>query len=157
MSILQKGDLAPDFTLPADDGSQVTLSGLRGSYVVLYFYPKDDTSGCTVEALDFTALLPEFKAAGAHVFGLSPDGVDKHCKFKQKHALSVPLLADEDKVALQAYGVWGEKSMYGRKYMGVERSTFLIDPNGHISEIWRNVKVPNHAKNVLTTLKSLII
>jgi len=157
MCALQKGDIAPDFTLPADDGTQVTLSSLRGSYVVLYFYPKDDTSGCTVEALDFTALLPEFVAHGAQVFGLSPDGVDKHCKFKQKHALSVTLLADEEKTALQAYGVWAEKSMYGRKYMGVERSTFLIDAQGRIAEIWRNVKVTDHAKNVLSTLKLLRI
>jgi len=155
MAVLQKGDLAPDFTLPADDDRQITLSSLRGSYVVLYFYPKDDTSGCTVEALDFTALLPQFKVQGAYVFGLSPDGVDKHCKFKQKHALGVTLLADEEKTVLQAYGVWGEKSMYGRKYMGVERSTFLIDPEGKIAEIWRNVKVPDHAKNVLAALEKL--
>jgi len=155
MSVLQKGDTAPDFILPADDGSQVILSALRGAYVVLYFYPKDDTSGCTVEALDFTALLPQFEAQDVRVFGLSPDGVDKHCKFKQKHALAVTLLADEEKTTLQAYGVWGEKSMYGRKYMGVERSTFLIDPEGRIAEIWRNVKVPDHAKNVLATLEGL--
>jgi len=155
MSALQKGDLAPDFTLSADDGRQVTLFGQRGKVVVLYFYPKDDTSGCTVEALDFTALLPEFESLGAVVFGLSPDGVDKHCKFKQKHALTVTLLADEEKTTLQAYGVWGEKSMYGRKYMGVERSTFLIDAERRIAEIWRNVKVPDHAKNVLESVKAL--
>jgi len=157
MNPLQKGDMAPDFTLPADDGSQITLSSLRGKSVVLYFYPKDDTSGCTVEALDFTSLLPQFEAQGAVVLGLSPDGIDKHCKFKQKHKLGVTLLADEEKTVLQAYGVWAEKSMYGRKYMGVERSTFLIDAKGHIAEIWRNVKVPDHARNVLTTLETLKI
>jgi len=157
MSILQQGDQAPDFTLSADDNTQVTLSECRGQFVVLYFYPKDDTSGCTVEALDFTALLPEFERQGAVVFGLSPDGVDKHCKFKQKHALAVTLLADEEKTTLQAYGVWVEKSMYGRKYMGVERSTFLIDAEGLIVEIWRNVKVPDHAKNVLETIKRLAV
>jgi len=155
MSHLQKGDYAPDFILPADDGSQVSLSSLVGSYVVLYFYPKDDTSGCTVEALDFTTLLHEFSSLGASVFGLSPDGIDKHCKFKQKHGLGVTLLADEEKEVLKAYGVWVEKSMYGRKYMGVERSTFLIDSKGQIAEIWRNVKVPDHAKSVLATLAKL--
>jgi len=155
MSALQKGDLAPDFTLPADDGRQVTLSSLRGQYVVLYFYPKDDTSGCTVEALDFTALLPQFAELETYVFGLSPDGVNKHCKFKQKHALAVTLLADEEKTTLQAYGTWVEKSMYGRKYMGVERSTFLIDGEGRIAEIWRKVQVSDHAQNVLTVLEKL--
>jgi len=155
MSQLQESDTAPDFILPCDDGQNVTLSHLQGQIIILYFYPKDDTSGCTVEALDFTALLPQFETIGAKVFGVSPDGINAHCKFKNKHGLSVALLADEEKTTLEAYGVWVEKSMYGRKYMGVERSTFLIDAQGHIAQIWRKVSVPGHAQAVLEAAKSL--
>jgi len=155
MSNLQKDDMAPDFTLPCDDGKNVTLSDLRGGNVVLYFYPKDDTSGCTVEAVDFTALLLQFEAENTRVFGISPDGVASHCKFKDKHALTVPLLADEEKTTLQAYGVWGEKSMYGRKYMGVERTTLLIDAQGKIAQIWRKVSVSGHAEAVLKAAQAL--
>jgi len=155
MSTPQKNDNAPDFTLPCDDGENVTLSDLRGYNVVLYFYPKDDTSGCTVEALDFTALLPQFEAANTRVLGISPDNVASHCKFKNKHALTVPLLADEEKTTLQAYGVWVEKSMYGRKYMGVERTTYLIDAQGKIAQIWRKVSVPSHAEAVLQAAQDL--
>jgi len=155
MSIPQKDDNAPDFTLPCDDGENVTLSDLHGSNVVLYFYPKDDTSGCTVEALDFTALLGQFEAANTRVFGISPDNVASHCKFKNKHALTVSLLADEEKTTLQAYGVWVEKSMYGKKYMGVERTTYLIDAQGKIAQIWRKVSVPSHAETVLKTVQDL--
>ncbi len=125
------------------------MSDLRGKTVVLFFYPKDDTSGCTREAIEFTALRGEFDKAGALLVGMSPDSAKKHEKFKAKHNLAVDLVSDEEKTALDAYGVWVEKSMYGRKYMGVERSTFLIDPQGKISKIWRKVKVPGHARAVL--------
>lgn len=149
MTGLQKGDVAPDFNLPRDSGKTQTLSELRGHPVVLYFYPKDDTSGCTLEAHDFTELRPEFDKIGLTIIGMSPDKPEKHDKFKTKHDLQLILVSDEEKTTLQKYGVWVEKSMYGRKYMGVERSTFLIDKNGKIAEIWRKVKVPGHAKAVL--------
>ncbi|MCI5073922.1 peroxiredoxin [Oricola sp.] len=155
MSNPVEGTDAPDFTLPADGGAAFTLSELKGKIVVLYFYPKDDTSGCTTEAIDFTRLLPEFEALGATVVGMSPDSATKHDKFKAKHDLSVTLVADEDLAALQAYGVWVEKSMYGRKYMGVERSTFLIDRDGKIASVWRKVKVKGHAEAVLEAARSL--
>lgn len=149
MTGLQKGDVAPDFNLPRDSGKTQTLSELRGHPVVLYFYPKDDTSGCTLEAHDFTELRPEFDKIGVTIIGMSPDKPEKHDKFKTKHDLQLILVSDEEKTTLQKYGVWVEKSMYGRKYMGVERTTFLIDKNGKIAEIWRKVKVPGHAKAVL--------
>ena len=149
MTGLQKGDVAPDFNLPRDSGKTQTLSKLRGHPVVLYFYPKDDTSGCTLEAHDFTELRPEFDKIGVTIIGMSPDKPEKHDKFKTKHDLQLILVSDEEKTTLQKYGVWVEKSMYGRKYMGVERTTFLIDKNGKIAEIWRKVKVPGHAKAVL--------
>ena len=123
--------------------------------MVLYFYPKDDTSGCTKEAIAFSGLLDAFKAANTVVVGMSPDSATKHDKFKAKHDLTVTLVADEEKETLQAYGVWVEKSMYGRKYMGVERSTFLIDKDGTIAEVWRKVKVPGHAEAVLEAAKTL--
>ena len=149
MTGLQKGYVAPDFNLPRDSGKTQTLSELRGHPVVLYFYPKDDTSGCTLEAHDFTELRPEFDKIGVTIIGMSPDKPEKHDKFKTKHDLQLILVSDEEKTTLQKYGVWVEKSMYGRKYMGVERTTFLIDKNGKIAEIWRKVKVPGHAKAVL--------
>lgn len=155
MSKITEGSVAPDFVLPADGGSTLTLSSLRGRIVVLYFYPKDDTSGCTTEAIAFSQLKPEFEALGAEIVGMSPDTAAKHDKFKAKHDLSVTLVADEDKKALQDYGVWGEKSMYGRKYMGVERSTFLIDREGKIARVWRKVKVTGHAEDVLEAVKAL--
>ena len=127
MTALDIGSTAPDFTLPRDGGGTITLSGLRGNPVVLYFYPKDDTSGCTQEAIEFSGLKPQFEKLGAKVIGMSPDPVKKHDKFKTKHELKVDLVADEDKSIIEAYGLWVEKSMYGRKYMGVERTTFLID------------------------------
>lgn len=151
---IDTGDLAPDFTLPGDDGNPVSLSSLKGKSVVLYFYPKDDTSGCTVEAKDFTSLAGEFDRAGAVVIGMSPDGVKSHAKFKTKYDLSIKLVADEEKTALEAYGVWVEKSMYGRKYMGVERSTFLIGPDGKIKNAWRKVSVPDHASIVLKAVQA---
>lgn len=155
MTTLEKGDIAPDFKLPRDSGKIQTLSGLRGHPVVLYFYPKDDTSGCTLEAHDFTELKPEFDKIGVTIIGMSPDKPEKHDKFKSKHDLDLILVSDEEKTTLNAYGVWVEKSMYGRKYMGVERSTFLIDKNGKIVEIWRKVKVPGHAKAVLESAKAI--
>jgi len=155
MSQITEGSTAPDFALPADGGSTLTLSSLRGKIVVLYFYPKDDTSGCTREAIAFSQLRPEFEAHDAVILGMSPDTAAKHDKFKAKHDLSVTLVADEEKSALQEYGVWTEKSMYGRKYMGVERSTFLIDRNGKVARVWRKVKVAGHAEEVLEAVKAL--
>lgn len=155
MAELSQGVQAPDFTLPADGGTDVTLSAHRGRPVVLFFYPKDDTSGCTVENIDFSALADQFDAIGVAVFGLSPDAVKKHDRFKAKHDLTVTLLSDESHGALEAYGVWQEKSMYGRRYMGVERTTFLIDKDGKIAEIWPKVKVEGHAQAVLARAKEL--
>ncbi|HRK24491.1 MAG TPA: peroxiredoxin [Beijerinckiaceae bacterium] len=149
------GAPAPDFTLASDGGGSITLSSLRGKTIVLYFYPKDDTSGCTMEAKDFNALLPKFEAAGAVVVGVSPDPVKSHDAFKKKYGLCFPLAADPDKAMLSAYGVWVEKSMYGRKYMGVERTTVLIDRNGHVARIWPKVKVPGHAAEVLKAAEAL--
>ncbi len=152
--MLDVGDVAPDFTLPTDGGGEMTLSSMRGKKVVLYFYPKDDTSGCTKEACDFREKISEFEKAGAVVLGMSPDGVKKHDKFKAKYDLPFSLIADEEKTALQAYGVWVEKSMYGRKYMGVERTTFLIDADGSIQSVWRKVKVPGHVDAVLDSVQA---
>jgi peroxiredoxin Q/BCP len=155
MTELSPGQDAPQFELPRDGGGTLTLSALRGKAVVLYFYPKDDTSGCTAEAIDFSALKPDFEKAGAVVIGMSPDSAKKHDKFKAKHGLSVDLVADEERKAIEAYGVWAEKSMYGRKYMGVERTTFLIDRDGKIARIWPKVKVPGHAAEVLEAVRAL--
>ena len=151
--MVQEGEPAPDFALPDADGKTVKLSDARGRYAVVYFYPKDDTSGCTKEALDFTALMPEFAKLATEVFAISPDAVKTHAKFRGKHALEVTLLSDEERAAIEAYGVWKEKKMYGRAYMGVERSTFLIGPDGRIVKSWRGVKVPGHAQEVLHALK----
>ncbi|MBN8995995.1 MAG: peroxiredoxin [Rhizobiales bacterium] len=155
MAAPEQGNLAPDFTLPSDGGGKIKLSGFKGRKVVLYFYPKDDTSGCTLEAVTFTSLAPEFEAAGAVIIGVSPDSVKAHDKFKAKHDLGVTLVSDEAHEAIDAYGVWVEKSMYGRKYMGVERSTFLIGSDRRIAEVWRKVKVPGHAEAVLKAAKAL--
>lgn len=155
MAELTIGDEAPDFRLPRNGGGDISLSELKGKAVVLYFYPKDDTSGCTAEAIDFSALGAEFEAANAVVIGISPDSVKSHDKFAAKHSLTVMLAADEDKSAVEAYGVWKEKSMYGKKYMGVERTTFLIAPDGKIAKIWSKVKVPGHAQAVLDEAKAL--
>jgi peroxiredoxin Q/BCP len=149
------GQQAPDFDLPRDGGGSLKLSDLRGKPVIVYFYPKDDTSGCTTEGKDFSALLPEFQKAGATVIGISPDSAKSHDKFKAKHGLSVVLVADEDKSAIQDYGVWVEKSMYGRKFMGVERTTILIDNDGRVARVWNKVKVANHAAEVLEATKAL--
>lgn len=153
---LSEGAAAPDFQVPVDgERGSVALAQLRGQAVVLYFYPKDDTSGCTTEARDFSSLMADFAAAGATVVGISPDSTASHAKFRAKHGLSVTLAADEDKAIASAYGVWVEKSMYGRKYMGVERATFLIDRQGVITHIWRNVKVNGHAAEVLKAVEAL--
>ncbi|NVK62667.1 MAG: peroxiredoxin [Rhodobacteraceae bacterium] len=148
-------DTAPDFTLPSTTGEDITLSALRPAPVVLFFYPRDDTSGCTVENLDFTALLPEFEAAGVKVFGISKDSMASHEKFMAKKSLTVPLLSDETDTVCEAYGVWKEKKMYGKTFMGIERSTFLIDGDGRIAKEWRKVKVPDHAAEVLAAAKAL--
>jgi thioredoxin-dependent peroxiredoxin len=150
--MIQEGDLAPTFTLPADDGGDVSLEELRGKSVILYFYPKDDTSGCTTEACEFRDTLPRIEADGAVVLGVSPDPVASHKKFKDKYDLNFPLLADEDHSVAEAYGVWKEKSMYGRKYWGVERSTFLIGPDGKVKKAWRRVKPKGHAEAVAAAL-----
>ncbi|GJE38252.1 peroxiredoxin [Methylobacterium persicinum] len=152
---LSEGDPAPDFDLPASGGGRIALAALKGHKVVLYFYPKDDTSGCTLEAQDFNALLPEFEAAGVRIVGMSPDPVKSHDKFCGKYGLAFPLASDEEKEVLGAYGVWVEKSMYGRKYMGVERTTVLIDREGRIARIWPKVKVPGHAGEVLAAARAL--
>ena len=155
MSELTIGQPAPAFALPRDGGDTVSLADLNGKIVVLYFYPKDDTSGCTTEAIDFTGLADEFEKAGAVIVGVSPDTVAKHEKFIAKHSLSLILVADTDQTAANAYGVWKEKSMYGRTYMGIERSTFLIGPDGVIRQIWPKVKVKGHAADVLAAARAL--
>ncbi len=155
MTDLTAGDMAPDFSLPRNGGGTVSLSEFAGKPVILYFYPKDDTSGCTTEAVDFSGLTEEFAKLGATVIGVSPDSVKSHDKFAAKHNLSVVLAADEEHKALEAYGVWKEKSMYGKTYMGVERSTFLIDKSGKVAEVWRKVKVPGHAEAVLKATQAL--
>lgn len=155
MSDVDQGSKAPDFTLPGDGGTTLSLSAHRGAPVVLYFYPKDDTSGCTKEALAFNGLKDAFDEAGVVIIGMSPDSAASHDKFKTKHGLDFPLAADEAHDVAEAYGVWKEKSMYGKKYMGVERSTFLIDKDGTIAKAWRKVKVPGHAEAVLAAAKEL--
>jgi peroxiredoxin Q/BCP len=152
---LVEGDPAPDFELPTDGGGRTHLKDLKGKPVVIYFYPKDDTSGCTAEAIAFNGLRAKFAAAGATIIGVSPDSAASHDKFKHKHDLKIALAADPERSAIAAYGVWKEKSMYGRKYFGVERSTFLIDRNGRIAKVWRKVKVPGHADEVLAATKAL--
>lgn len=142
--MVEKGSPAPDFTLPSDDGGDVTLSALRGQKVVLYFYPKDDTPGCTVQACDFRDALPRFDGIDATVLGVSADSVASHAKFRSKHDLNFPLLADVDHAVCDAYGVWKEKKMYGKTFMGIERSTFLIDEDGIVEEAWRKVKPKGH-------------
>ncbi|MEL6700069.1 MAG: thioredoxin-dependent thiol peroxidase [Pseudomonadota bacterium] len=149
------GETAPDFTLPRDGGGDLTLSELRPKAVVLYFYPKDDTPGCTKEAIAFTDQLDAFEAAGATIIGISKDPVKKHDKFRDKHGLKVALVSDEDNDVCERYGTWVEKSMYGKTYMGIERATFLIDGSGQIAQVWRKVKVPGHADAVLEAVKSL--
>ncbi|MBK5947438.1 peroxiredoxin [Rhodobacter veldkampii DSM 11550] len=149
------GETAPDFTLPRSSGGTLTLSGLRPKPVVLYFYPKDDTPGCTTEALDFTRLAAEFEAAGAVVLGLSKDTVDKHDKFCRKHGLGITLVSDAEADTCERYGVWVEKNMYGKTYMGIERATVLINGAGQVVRVWPKVKVAGHAEEVLEAVRAL--
>ena len=152
---LEEGDSAPDFTLPTDGDGKISLKKLRGAPVVLYFYPKDDTSGCTAQACGFRDTHPKFSRGGVTVIGISRDSVASHDKFKKKHGLNFTLASDEEGEVTEAYGVWVEKSLYGRKYMGIERATFLIDPKGKIARIWHKVKVPGHVEAVLAAAKEL--
>ena len=149
------GKPAPAFDMPTDGDGTVSLAGLKGKTVVLFFYPKDDTSGCTAEAIAFTEQLPAFEAGGAVVVGVSKNSVKSHDKFKAKHDLKVILGSDEETGVAEAYDVWKEKSMYGRKYMGIERSTFLIDADGVLRQEWRRVKVPGHVDTVLKAVQEL--
>ena len=154
MSELKPGDKAPDFTLPADGGRQISLRELQGKSVVLYFYPKDDTPGCTKQAIGFSDQIDAFEAAGAVVIGLSKDTAAKHDKFRDKHGLKVILASDADHDVTERYGAWVEKKMYGKTYMGIERCTFLIGPDGTIQQVWRKVKVPGHVEAVLEAVKA---
>ena len=155
MAMIEVGDTAPDFTLPTSGDGEVTLSRLRGKTVIVYFYPKDDTPGCTQEAIDFSRHRPAFDAIGAKIIGISKDSVAKHDKFVDKHDLRVTLAADVDGAICEAYGVWVEKKLYGRAYMGIDRSTFLIDKTGTVQQIWRKVRVRGHAEEVLAAAKAL--
>ena len=148
-------DPAPDFTLPVTGGGTISLSALKGSPVVLFFYPRDDTPGCTKESIGFSETLSDFESAGAKVFGISRDTMAKHDKFTAKHDLTVPLLSDEDGTVTEDYGVWVEKNMYGKKSMGIERATYLIDAAGQIAQVWRKVKVPGHVEEVLEAVRNL--
>ncbi|WP_316862747.1 thioredoxin-dependent thiol peroxidase [uncultured Cohaesibacter sp.] len=153
---LCSGTSAPDFTLQTNDGGNITLSELNGKWVIVYFYPKDSTPGCTTEALDFTQLKQDFDAIGATIIGISPDSVKKHDNFITKNDLKITLASDPETKTCEDYGVWVEKKMYGKTYMGVERSSFLIDPKGQIVEIWRKVKVKGHAAEVLEKTRNHI-
>ncbi len=152
---LKTGSKAPAFSLPSDSGETVSLSGLKGKPVVLYFYPKDDTPGCTVEACEFKDRWADVRQTGAVVLGVSPDGVNSHGKFRARFKLPFPLLADEDHAVAEAYGAWGEKSMYGRKYQGILRTTFVIGPDGTVARIFEKVKPKGHAGEVLDALREL--
>lgn len=153
---IDEGAALPAVTLETADGQHLSLTDCAGQPLVLYFYPKDDTSGCTREAQDFSALLPEFEALGARVLGVSKDPAAKHQKFSAKYDLTVPLATDADGKAMEAFGVWVEKQLYGKRYMGVERSTFLFSADGSLFRIWRRVKVPGHAVDVLESLKEML-
>ena len=151
---IEEGQTAPDFTLPRDGGGEMGPSDLAGKKVVLFFYPRDDTSGCTKEAVGFSHHAAEFEKAGAVVIGVSKDGIKSHDKFRDKHDLGVILASDAEGDVCERYGVWQEKSMYGKKYMGIDRSTFLIGPDGRILQVWRKVKVPGHVDEVLSAAKA---
>ncbi|WP_165243680.1 thioredoxin-dependent thiol peroxidase [Paludisphaera soli] len=153
--MITEGQPAPDFSLPNQDGTPVQLSAFKGGPVVLYFYPKDDTSGCTKQACGFRDGFPDYEAAGATVLGISPDSSASHAKFVAKYDLPFTLLADVEKTVCEAYGVWKEKSMYGKKYMGVERTTFVLDRDGKVARVFPKVKVPGHAEAVLEAVREL--
>ena len=150
-----EGDKAPSFKLATEDGGSITLASLKGHPFVLYFYPKDDTSGCTKEAIEFSAAVKKFEKLGVSILGVSKDSVQSHEKFRKKHKLKIALGSDPDIETAEAYGVWGEKTLYGRKYMGMERATFLIDAKGKVHQVWRKVKVPGHVEAVLAAAKTL--
>lgn len=152
---IEEGSKAPAFTLKADDGSKVKLSDLKGHPVVLYFYPKDDTPGCTKEACAFRDRSKELEKLGAKVFGVSPDSVESHVKFKEKYELNFPLLADTDHEVAEKFGAWREKNMYGKKSMGIQRSTYLIDGSGKVAKLWKKVSVDGHDEQVIEALKEL--
>ena len=154
-NMVHEGGAAPEFEFEDSSGKIIRLSDLKGKPVVVYFYPRDDTSGCTRQAIEFTQMINDFYSLGAKIIGVSPDTAASHEKFKAKHNLKVQLAADTEKSVAQAYGVWVSKSMYGRKYMGVERSTFLIDADGAIARIWRKVRVPGHVEKVLEAVQQL--
>jgi len=153
--MLAEGDPVPDVTLIGMDGTAVSPADFRGQKLVLYFYPKDDTSGCTREAQDFTALAGEFEKAGTWILGVSKDSPERHARFAAKYGLKVKLATDPDGSVCEAFGTWGQKSLYGRKYMGIDRATFLIDRDGTVARIWRKVKVPGHAEEVLAAARQL--
>lgn len=153
--MLNEGDKAPDVTLELPDGSSTSIAAEAGKTLVLYFYPKDDTPGCTTEAQAFSALADDFAAAGASVIGVSKDNAARHAKFIAKHGLKLRLASDNDGSVCEAYGTWIEKTLYGRAYMGIDRATFLIDKDGRIARIWRKVKVKGHAEEVLAAAKAL--
>ncbi|MEM9707559.1 MAG: thioredoxin-dependent thiol peroxidase [Pseudomonadota bacterium] len=153
--MVEEGKAAPDFTLPRDGGGEVSLGAFKGKPVVVYFYPKADTSGCTKQAVAFTDKIDAFRAAGAEVIGISKDPVKKHDKFKEKHGLDVILASDEESDVCETYGVWAEKSMYGKTYMGIERSTFLVGADGKVAKAWRKVRVPGHVETVLEAVEGL--
>ncbi|HEY0043301.1 MAG TPA: thioredoxin-dependent thiol peroxidase [Allosphingosinicella sp.] len=153
--MLNEGDVVPDVTMEGAEGKQLSPADFRGQKLVVYFYPKDDTSGCTTEAQAFSALAEEFEKAGVWVVGVSKDDARSHAKFTAKYGLTVPLATDRDGSVCEAFGVWGEKSMYGRKYMGIERATFLVDRDGVVKKVWRKVKVAGHAEEVLKAAQEL--
>ncbi len=153
--MIEEGDVAPGLKLPRDGGGEFDLSGHPGKMIVLYFYPKDDTAGCTKQAQDFSDNVGKFAAIDAEIVGVSPDAVKSHNKFKAKHGLTITLVSDPERQAIEAYGVWAEKKMYGRPYMGVERSTFLIGPDGRIVKVWRGVKASGHVDEVLEAVEAL--
>lgn len=155
MTSLAPGDAAPDFTLATDSGEQFQLSAHRGRPVVLFFYPKDNTEGCTVENLEFSQLAGAFDALGIAVLGISPDSVETHCAFRDKHALKMPLAADPERLSIDAYGVWGEKKLYGRTFDGLHRTTFLIDADGKIASVWKVRRIKGHAQAVLDATRDL--
>jgi peroxiredoxin Q/BCP len=156
MTSIETGKKAPDFALTTDRNETFRLSEHKGSPVVLVFYPQDDTEGCTIENIEFTQLMPEFKKLGARVVGISPDSVDDHCKFRDKYQLALTLAADPDHEAIDAYDVWGPKSTFGRDYVGLIRTTFLIGPDGRIAGIWRVNRIKAHAADVLEATRSLV-
>ena len=153
--MLSEGDRVPDVAMIGMDGTAVSPADFRGQKLVLYFYPKDDTSGCTREAQEFSALAPEFEKAGTWILGVSKDSPERHAKFAAKYGLRVKLATDPDGSVCEAFGTWGQKSLYGRKYMGIDRATFLIDRDGTIARVWRKVKVPGHAEAVLAAAREL--